>query len=83
MAFFPEEGGKYPGAISWTEGFIPSENGVLVSLQVEDMEFTLAAILQLGGKIIQPKTKIEAEGRGSFSIFPDVEGNRIGLYSDN
>lgn len=83
MAFFPEEGGKCPGAISQAEGFSPSANGVLVSLEVEDMEATLAAVAKLGGKIIQPKTKIEAEGRGYFSIFLDVEGNRVGLYSEN
>ncbi len=83
MAFFPAEAGKYPGAISWAAGFEPSENGTLVSLHVEDMETTLAAVGRQGGKILQPKTKIEAEGMGYFSTFLDCEGNRIGLYSDN
>ncbi len=39
------------------------------------------AITRNGGKIIIPKTKIEAEGRGWFAVFADSEGNRIGLYA--
>ena len=83
MAFFPEEGGKYPGAISWAIDFRPSENGVLVSLQVENMEVALATIAKQGGKVVHLKTKIEADGMGYFSVFIDSEGNRVGLYSDN
>jgi len=84
MAFFPEEDGKCPGAISWSSefSFLPSENGVLVSLQIENMETTITAIEKNGGKILIPKNKIEAEGRGYFAVFIDCEGNRVGLYSD-
>lgn len=82
MAFFPEEDGKYPGAISWAEDFIPSQNGVLISLNCEDISATLSIIEANGGKTVIPKTKIEAEGRGYFSVFADSEGNHIGLYSD-
>ncbi|MCD7901417.1 MAG: VOC family protein [Bacteroides sp.] len=83
MAFFPPEDGKCPGAISFAENFKPSENGVLVSLQVKNMEETINHIETNGGKIVHEKMKIEAEGMGYFSIFIDSEGNRIGLYSDN
>lgn len=83
MAFFPGEEDKYPGAISWAPDFKPSANGILISLQVENMESTLTTISKQGGKVIRPKTKIEAEGRGYFSIFLDCEGNQVGLYSDN
>lgn len=84
MAFFPEEQGVFPGAISWSSefSFTPSEQGVLVSLSCEDMNSTLSLVKANGGKIITPKTKIEAEGRGYFSIFIDSEGNRLSLYSD-
>ena len=82
MACFPEEEGLCPGAISYAPGFLPSENGVLVSLNCDDMEATHALIVANGGKIVIPKTKIEAEGRGFFSTFIDSEGNTIGLYSD-
>lgn len=82
MAFFPEEGGKYPGAISFSQGFDPSEKGVLISLSVESMEEAITLIESAGGKILREKTKIEAESLGYFSIFRDSEGNQIGLYSD-
>jgi len=82
MAFFPEESGQYPGAISSASGFNPSKDGVLVSLSVNNMEQTLLAIEQNAGKIVIPKTKIEATCRGYFAVFIDSEGNKVGLYSD-
>lgn len=77
MAFFPNN----EGAISYASNFKPSENGVLVSFTAPDnMEKTLERIKNVGGKILQPKTKIEAEGRDFFAICTDSEGNKIGLY---
>lgn len=83
MAFFPEESGKCPGAISYAPNFKPSKDGVLISFSVESMETALTNIEKNGGKAVTPKTKIEAEGMGYFATFIDSEGNSIGLYSDN
>ncbi|WP_085536258.1 VOC family protein [Massilibacteroides vaginae] len=84
MAFFPEENGLCPGAISWAaeNSFLPSENGVLISLNVDNMEKAVQFIKEDGCKILIPKTKIEADYRGYFAVFIDCEGNRVGLYSD-
>ncbi len=84
MAFFPEENGLCPGAISWAaeNSFLPSENGVLVSLNIEKMEQSISFIEKNGGRILIPKTKIEADNRGYFAVFIDCEGNRVGLYSE-
>ena len=82
MAFFPDENGQCPGAISWAEDFRPSKDGVLIHLQVENLETAMTTLEKTGGKITRPKTKIEAEGRGYFALFIDSEGNRLGLYSD-
>ena len=82
MAFFPDENGQCPGAISWAEDFRPSKDGVLIHLQVENLETAMTTLEKNGGKITRPKTKIEAEGRGYFALFIDSEGNRVGLYSD-
>lgn len=82
MAFFPDEEGKAPGAISWAEDFIPSQNGVLISLNCEDINEALSRVIEQGGKIVIPKTKIDADNRGYFCVFADGEGNHIGLYSD-
>ena len=83
MAFFSDFAGSEPNvAISWAADFLPSKNGVLVSLNVDSMEQTLERIHANGGKIVRPKTKIEADGMGYFALFSDSEGNTIGLYAD-
>lgn len=79
MACFP--GGE--GAISLVDGFKPSVDGVLVSLNAgNDLDETLARVVKYGGDIQIPKTRIEAEGRGYFATFIDSEGNKLGLYGD-
>ncbi|MDR2956276.1 MAG: VOC family protein [Prevotella sp.] len=83
MAFFPDEDGLAPGAISWAEDFQPSQNGVLISLNCADITSAMAKVEANGGKPVIPKTKIEADNRGYFAVFSDPEGNHIGLYSDN
>ncbi len=80
MACFPTG----EGALIYAKGFKPSSNGILLSLNAEnELEETLASIEKKGCKIIQPKTKIQVEGRGYFALFIDCEGNKIGLYGDN
>lgn len=72
------------GAIVEAEGYTPSGQGVMVSLNVPDsMEATLERIEANGGEILKGKTKIEAEGKGYFAIFHDCEGNRLGFYSQD
>ncbi len=79
MACFPSG----EGALSYAPDFKPSKNGVLVSLNTEnDLDNTMRRIQENGGTIMQPKTKIEAEGRGYFATFIDCEGNKLGLYGD-
>ena len=79
MAFFP---GK-TGSISTAPGFLPSEQGVVIYFNSDDLDKILSKVEKLGGKIIWGKTKIEAEGKGSFILVSDSEGNRIGFHSDN
>lgn len=83
-AFFPVENGECPGAISWasTVSFLPSQDGVFVSLRIRDMEKAIASIEENGGKILIPRTRMEGEISGYYAVFIDCEGNRLGLYSD-
>ncbi|KXT54935.1 VOC family protein [Bacteroides intestinalis] len=81
MAFFTE-GDEFVGAVSYASDFLPSEKGVLIHFNVDDIEPTLETILKKGGKVVIPRTKIEAEGRGYFAVFVDTEGNRVGIYAD-
>ncbi|MDA3942678.1 MAG: VOC family protein [Bacteroidetes bacterium] len=79
MACFPNG----EGAISYAPGFKPGKDGALVSLNVEqDLEAAIERIKANKGTIVQPKTKIEAEGKGYFALFIDSEGNKLGLYGD-
>lgn len=72
------------GAISLSPGFNPSKDGTLISFNAgDDIEGMIQRISASGGKIIKPRTKIEAEGRGYFALFIDSEGNRMGIYGDN
>ena len=83
MACFTEEG-ETVGAISYASNFdfLPSTHGVLIHFNCEDIEQTLEKVLLKGGKVVIPRTKIEAEGRGYFAVFVDTEGNRVGIYAD-
>ena len=77
MAFFPSG----EGAIIHAPDYEPSKNGLIVSFHVPDsIEKTVARAEQNGGKVVQPKTKIEAEDKGYFAVILDTEGNRIGLH---
>ncbi|MDR2083594.1 MAG: VOC family protein [Bacteroidales bacterium] len=79
MACFPTG----EGAIFYQKDYKPSERGVIINLNVPDsIEETIARIEKNGGKIVQPKTKIEAEGRDYFALVLDSEGNKIGLYGN-
>ena len=83
MACFTEEG-ETVGAISYASNFdfLPSTHGVLIHFNCEDIEQTLEKVLLKGGKVVIPKTKIEADDKGWFAVFTDSEGNRIGVYAE-
>lgn len=81
MAFFPEEDGEMTGAVSYASDFLPSDKGVLVHFRSDNMEAALRSVVENGGTIVRPKTKIESDECGYFALFTDSEGNRLGLYS--
>ena len=58
----------------------PSPDGILIHFNSQDIEDTLSKVLDKGGKIIIPKTKIEAENKGYFAVLEDSEGNHVGIY---
>ena len=77
MACFPTG----EGAIIQSHHAKPSENGAIVSFTVPDsIEAAITRIEQENGKVVIPKTKIEAEGWGYFALCTDSENNKIGLY---
>lgn len=83
MACFTEDG-ETVGAISYASDFDfrPSEHGILIHFNCEDIGQTLEKVVRKGGKVVIPRTKIEADDKGWFAVFIDCEGNRIGIYAD-
>lgn len=63
------------------EGYEPSATGQVVYFSGgDDLSVPLARAIENGSEVVVPKTDI-GEGKGSFAMFLDSEGNRIGLYS--
>jgi len=58
----------------------PSQAGPIVHIEVENIDATLRQIEQAGGKTMTTQTKISEE-YGSFAVFLDNVGNRLGLWS--
>jgi hypothetical protein len=59
------------------EGF--SAGDMIIYVQTDDIEASLAQAEKLGSKTLPPKTEIP--GTGWFAFFADPGGNRIGLFS--
>jgi predicted enzyme related to lactoylglutathione lyase len=77
MACFPTGEGE----ICCSPDMKPSKEGTMVSLAVPDsIEASIARAEALGGVVVIPRTKIEAEGLGYFAVLADTEGNLVGLY---
>lgn len=69
------------GAIVWASGYEPSGQGVIVCIQVGNgLNAAIERVVQAGGKILIPRTKIDVPGRDYFATFTDTEGNKLGLY---
>lgn len=81
MGWFPWEQGATgsAGAIIMHEAYVPSHEGTLVYLSVENIDSTLEKIETSGGKTLRPKQSI---GKFGFvAHFEDTEGNRVALHS--
>ncbi len=62
-----------------TEG-LPTERGVTLYIEVENIPQCLIRVGEAGGTVIKEKTEISKEW-GYFSLFSDTEGNAMGLWS--
>ena len=86
LTFFPfspgvirATSGRVSGVLTRSQRSKPSMDGITVFLNANPaIQTVIDKIEPAGGKIIIPKTKIQA---GYFSIFIDPEGNKIGLHA--
>lgn len=80
MAYFVDDDRHNIGHLFRQDGFLPSQDGPLVFLSMEDdINDTLLRIEAAGGQVVQPKTDL-GPGKGHWALFLDTEGNRLALY---
>lgn len=81
MAAFPMvQGGEHStGALVKSEGYEPSQTGIVVYFHCDDVNAPLEKVESLGGKVLIPKTSIGENGFIAHII--DTEGNRVALHS--
>jgi len=79
MAFLPffEDKAGITGTLAKGPSYVPSKDGSLIYLRVENIESTIALAINHGGKVLFPRTK--AGDFGFVAEIEDSEGNRIGL----
>lgn len=81
MGIIPNEEGTVNVVLIKGNDYKPSSDGALVYFNAgKDLQPVLDKIEQNGGKVIVPKTQISPE-MGSFALFIDTEGNKVGLHS--
>ena len=72
--------GKEPGGGIQKVKKVNPGDGVLIYIEVKDIEKTLNKAKSLGGKIIKEKTDIPPIGW--FGLLADLDGNIIGLFKN-
>jgi predicted enzyme related to lactoylglutathione lyase len=63
-----------------TEEF-PTQRGVTLYIQVQDIPKFLKQVDEAGGRTVKGKTEISKEF-GYYALFVDTEGNTMGLWSE-
>lgn len=78
MVFFPTADDRATGlALTEGEDYVPSSEGIRLSVTVDDLEAVLARAVEAGGEIA---AEVEAvEGWGRYAAFRDLEGTVVGV----
>lgn len=81
MAWFPmvQDATGAAGSLVKGEGYVPSQDGTMVYLNVADIEGALQKVEDRGGKSVQAKMSIGEYG--FIGVFIDTEGNRVAFHS--
>lgn len=75
--------GEVGGSISSGEQAAPSTQGTTVFLNANpDLQAVLGRVEAAGGKVIMPKMAIPMGDAGYMALIIDVEGNQVGLHSN-
>lgn len=81
MAYFPFEEGKdgASGALAEGETYVPTQDGAIVYLGVEDIDDVLERAVRHGSEILFPKTPVNEDI--FVAEISDSEGNRIAVQT--
>ncbi|WP_223606225.1 VOC family protein [Chryseobacterium sp. OSA05B] len=81
MSLFPfeEKSSGITGALAKGDVYQPTKDGIIIYFKTENIDRTLARVLQNGGKILYPK-KINEKYGFAVAELEDSEGNRIALH---
>ncbi len=81
LGVFPYAGEAVSGCVIAGQSYKAGKDGSVVYISAgRDLAEPLARVEQAGGKVLVPKTLINAE-IGYFAHFLDSEGNRVGMHS--
>jgi predicted enzyme related to lactoylglutathione lyase len=81
MGLLPHGQQEVGGALVEGDGYEPSEAGPLVYLNGgKDLSEPLGRVVEAGGSVVLPKTKISDE-IGYMAIIKDTEGNKVAFHS--
>jgi uncharacterized protein len=84
MVMFPADGsnGTVGGALVQSKMHTPSATGSIIYLNANpDLKLITDRIEKTEGKILLPKTLISKEN-GYMALFSDIDGNTVGLHSN-
>jgi predicted enzyme related to lactoylglutathione lyase len=80
LAFPMHDGaGGASGALVKMDGMASTAGGTLIYFGCEDVATEAGRVVEAGGKLMQPKMPIGEYG--FIAIFEDVDGNIVGLHS--
>jgi uncharacterized protein len=83
MGVFPYADEAVSGCVIAGQGYKAGQDGSVVYINAgHDLAEPLRRVEGAGGKVLTPKTLINAE-IGYFAHFLDSEGNRVGMHSLN
>ncbi|MCT2562817.1 VOC family protein [Chryseobacterium herbae] len=81
MSLFPfeEKSSGITGVLAKGDVYKPTKDGIIIYFKIENIDQSLAKVLQNGGKILYPK-KVNEKYGFAVAEFEDSEGNRIALH---
>jgi len=73
-----QRGGGFNNLGTNSSGLETKPGDVIVYVSSHDLDATLARAIELGGTVVVPR--VDMPGMGSFAVFSDPTGNKVGIW---